>query len=76
MGFGAKEYHVLQDPPELDDLYGIDIEGPLPKRETNSIEPVAVLPILTSVERSHLLETLNANSDSIMFGIEKLYSGC
>ena len=67
---GQIDYHVSQDPFELDDLYGIYIESPLPKRETDPIEPVAVPPILTSIERSHLLETLNANGDSVMFGIE------
>ena len=70
MGFGAIDYHVSQDLLELDYLYGIDIEGPLPERETDSIEPVTVLPILTSVERNYLLETLNANSDLVIFGIE------
>ena len=63
---GQIDYHVSQDPLELDNLYGTDIEGPLPERETDSIELVAV----PSTERSHLLETLNANSDSVMFGIE------
>ena len=67
---GQIGYHVSQDPLELDDLYSIDIEGPLPEKETDSIEPVAVPPILTSVERSHLLETLSTNSDSVLFGIE------
>ena len=67
---GQIDYHVSQDPLELDDLYGIDIEGPFPQRETDSIEPVAVPPILTSVERSHLLETLHANSDSIITRID------
>ena len=67
---GQIDYHVSQDPLELDDLYGIDIEGPFPQRETDSIEPVAVPPILRSVEMRHLLETLNANGDLIMFGIE------
>ena len=67
---GQIDYHVSQDPLELDNLCGIDIEGPLPEREIDSIELVAVPPILTSIERSHLLETLNANSDSVMFGIE------
>ena len=61
---GQIDYRVSQDSLELDDLYGINIEGPLPERETDSIEPVAVQPILTSIE------TLNANSDSVMFGIE------
>ena len=60
----------LKIPIELDDLYGIDIEGPLPERETDLIGLVAVPPIFTSVERGHLLETLNANSDSAMFGIQ------
>ena len=67
---GQIDDHVSQDPLELDYLYDIDIEGPLPERETDSTEPVAVPPILTSVERSHLLETLDANNDSVMFGIE------
>ena len=67
---GQIDYHVSQDPLELDDLYGIDIEGPLPKRETDSIEPVAVPPILTSVEMRHLLETLNANSDWLCLGLK------
>ena len=67
---GQIGYHVSQDPLELDDLYSIDIEGPLPEKETDLIEPVAVPPILTSVERSHLLETLSTNSDSVLFGIE------
>ena len=67
---GQLDYHVSQDPLDLDDLYVIDIEGPFPERENDSIEPVAVSSILTSVERNHLLETLGANSDSVMFGIE------
>ena len=67
---GQIDYHVSQDLLELDDLYSIDIKDPLPERETHSIDPIAVQPILTSVERSHLLETLNANSDFVMFGIE------
>ena len=46
---GQIDYGVPQDPLELDDLYGIDIEGPLPERETDLIEPAAVPPILTSV---------------------------
>ena len=67
---GQIDHNVSQDPLELDDLYGIDIEDPLPERETDLIGPVAVPSILTSVERGHLLETLNANSDSAIFGIQ------
>ena len=46
---GQIDYCVSQDPLELDYFYGIDIEGPLPEREADLIEPVAVPPILTSV---------------------------
>ena len=67
---GQIDHNVSQDPLELDDLYGIDIEDPLPERKTDLIGPVAVPSILTPDERGHLLETLNANSDSAIFGIQ------
>ena len=63
---GQIDYGVSQDPLELDDLYGIDIEGPLPERETDLIEPAAVPPILTSVYVS---------VNSVVWDW-KLYSGC
>ena len=34
---GQLDYHVSQDSFELDNLYGIDIEGPLPEMETDAI---------------------------------------
>ena len=34
---GQLDYHVSQDSFELDKLYGIDIEGPLPEMETDAI---------------------------------------